>query len=104
VRIRWRRQHGRPFKPLIKIQLGHTRFNQLDSKDPDQFAGPHFKAFTGVRVPRYSEFLFFGNPGHYPTYVVTASTGAPGRADWPRLQQIVEQAGHYERPYPQRPT
>jgi hypothetical protein len=101
-RIRWRRRFGEPFRPLFSVRLGSTRFSDLDPVEPDDFAGPHFQATLGARTARYSELNYYGNPGHYLTYVFTASTAAPGRPEWGRLGEVIEQAGHHEWPYPSR--
>lgn len=102
-RLRWRREAGTPFRPLFRVRLGRTRFNDLDPDDPGEFAGPHLQATSGVRMFRYSELYYYGNPGHYLTYVFTASSAAPGRADWRRLGEVIQQAGYHEWPYPMRP-
>ena len=102
-RIKWRRQVGEPFRPLFRVRLGRTRFSDLDPEDADDFAGPHFQATWAVRTFRYSELNYYGNPGGYLTYVFTASNTAPGRADWKRLGDVIEQAGYHEWPYPIRP-
>jgi hypothetical protein len=54
-------------------------------------------------VWQYSEFHSFGNPGHYLTYVFTASHVAPGPAAAALINDMIEQAGYREWPYPQRP-
>jgi hypothetical protein len=102
-RIRWRRESGEGFKPLFKVRLGRTTFDELDDDDPDDFAPPHFRAESGARMARYAEFAYFGNPGFYLTYVFSANIAWPGRAPWELIQTIVEEAGHFEWPYPLRP-
>jgi hypothetical protein len=102
-RLRWRRDVGEPYKPLFRVRLGRTRFADLDSPNPDEFAGPHFRVSSGVRTFSYSEFNYYGNPGHYLTYVFTASSVAPGPADWRNIVALREQAGYHEWPYQHRP-
>jgi hypothetical protein len=88
---------------FFKIQLGTSKFTDLDPPPDEEFTGPHFKAMLGARVARYSEFDYFGNPGHHLTYVFTASnsTWAPGR--WELLHQVIGETGYREWPYPMRP-
>lgn len=103
-RLRWRRTYGGELpRPLFRVRLGKTRFSELDSKDPEKVAPPHFQATSGVRMFRYSEIKYFGNPGHYLTYVFTASSAAPGRAAWPLVFDVLQEVGYHEWPYPARP-
>jgi hypothetical protein len=75
-RWRWRREWGKPYRPLIKITLGRTTFADLDPHDPDQFAGPHFRVSMGAHNHSYSEMTYLGNPGSYQSFVWTASDAA----------------------------
>jgi hypothetical protein len=75
-RWRWRRRDGEACKPLVRVTLGRTVFADLDSTDPDQFAGPHFRIQMGAHNHAYSEFRYFGNPGLYQSFVWTASDAA----------------------------
>ena len=101
-RGRWK-EFGEPYVPLFKVRLGHTRFSDLDPQDLDEFAGAHFKASPGARLFAYSEFKYFGNPGHYLDFVFTASSTGVGPAAWDRLHDVVAEAKFYEWPYPSRP-
>jgi hypothetical protein len=75
-RWRWRRQWGEPYRPLVNIKLGRTTFADLDPRDPDQFAGPHFRISIGAHNHAYSEMTYMGNPGGYQSFVWTASDAA----------------------------
>lgn len=77
-RRRYRKRSGEAWAPLVHVQLGKTRFTDLDDPDPDRFAGPHFRISVGAHNYDYSEFAYFGNPGSYQSFVWTASdvTGA----------------------------
>ncbi len=111
-RLRWRRQHGERYRPLVHIKLGRTAFAELDSHDPDYFAPPHFKIAIGAHNHVYSEFAYFGNPGHYQSFAWTASdaarqgrfgdgmavrnevggdewpdSGTPGQPEWPGMAE-----------------
>ncbi|MDQ6731183.1 MAG: hypothetical protein M3022_13025 [Actinomycetota bacterium] len=59
--------------PIFHLELGRTRFADLDSNDPDQFAPPHFKVSVGAHNRTYSELRYLANPGYYLTVVLTAS-------------------------------
>jgi hypothetical protein len=89
-------------RPLATVKLGRTRFADLDSKDPEHWAPPHFRAGAGARWVSYSEFHSYGNPGHYQTYVLSAGSNAPGRGELHRVFAVVDQAGFAEWPYPDR--
>jgi hypothetical protein len=89
-------------RPVAKVKLGRTRFADLDSKDPDNWAPPHFRASMGARSAFYSEFHYFGNPGHYQHYVFTSGTNTPGGGEFHRIGQAAQQAGFQEWPYPAR--
>jgi hypothetical protein len=102
-KLRWRRKTGEMPRPLFRVRLGRSRFSDLDAKNPDAFAPPHFQATSGVRMFRYSEINYYGNPGGYVTYVFTASSAVAGRAAWSVLFDVIEQAGYFEWPYPTRP-
>jgi len=75
-RWRWRRRFGSRYRPLVDITLGKTRFADLDSPDPANFAPPHFIVSMGAHNHAYSEFRYFGNPANYQTYIWTASDAA----------------------------
>jgi hypothetical protein len=102
-RLRLRRDVGEWSKPLFLVRLGKTRFSELDPPNPDDFAGPHFRASPAARFWAYSEFNYYGNPGLYLTYVFTASSNAPGPAGGSVIFDVVAQAGYHEWPYPTRP-
>lgn len=89
-------------RPLATVKLGLTRFADLDSQDPGDWAPPHFRAVLGARWASYNEFHHYGNPGHYQTYVFSAGSNAPGRGQLHRLEAVIEQAGFVEWPYPDR--
>lgn len=91
-RLRWRRESGEKYEPLLRVQLRRTRFADLDATDPDHYAPPHFKVVAGARPFWYSEFHSFGNPGDYQTYVVTASYAA-GRAPVGQAWSVQEEIG-----------
>ena len=55
-RFRILREQRRWPRPLARLTLGRTRFADLDSKDPNQQVGPHFRARMGARWAGYSEF------------------------------------------------
>jgi hypothetical protein len=99
-RWRWRQRAGEKFEPLFRVRLGRTRFADLDN-GPDAFAGPHFNVGVGARSYSYSEFHYFGNPGHYQTFVFTASSAA-GSAPIGEPLKIREEVGGDEWPDPER--
>jgi hypothetical protein len=101
-RWRWRRTVGTSYTPLLKVRLGRTRFADIDPTDPDQFAGPHFKVHTGARKFSYSEFHSFGNPGHYQSFVLTASSAAR-TAPVGLPFHVIEEIGGNEWPDPATP-
>lgn len=76
ARWRWRRKVGERYRPLVDIKLGRTTFADLDSSDPERFAPPHFKIAVGAHNHVYSEFAYFGNPGHYQWFAWSASDAA----------------------------
>jgi len=78
-RWRHRRRWRQRYRPLVKIELGKTRFADLDPKDPDQFAGPRLRLRLGAHNFAYSEITYFGNPGYYQDFAWTTSD-ASGRA------------------------
>lgn len=75
-RLKWRRLYREPYRPLVNLKLGQTRFTDLDPSDPDQFAGPHFIVLMGAHNHAYSETRYMGNPGGYQAFVWTASDAA----------------------------
>jgi hypothetical protein len=75
-RWRWQQRFGSRYRPLVDVTLGRTTFADLDSADPASFGPPHFIVSMGAHNHAYSEFSFFGNPGHYQTFVWTASDAA----------------------------
>jgi hypothetical protein len=91
-RLRWRRATGNRYRPLVDIRLGRTTFADLDSADPDTFAPPHFKVAVGAHNHFYSEFAYFGNPGHYQSFAWTASDAArQGRhGDLMKMRQEID--------------
>jgi hypothetical protein len=100
-RRRIRRRIGQNPTPLFRVRLGHTRFADRDPTDPDEFAGPHLLVSVGVRTFRYSELAYFGNPGHYQTYVFTASDPA-GEAPVGQVAGVQEEINANEWPHPER--
>lgn len=76
ARRRWRKIAGERYEPFHRLTLGRTRFSDLDPDDPDDFAGPHFKIRVGAGVFFYDELHSYGNPGHYQTFVASASVAA----------------------------
>lgn len=101
--VAFRREFGHWFKPLFRVRLGNTKFSDLDASDPEEFHAPHFRATPAARMWSYSEFNYYGNPGHYLTYVFTASSSAPGPSAGSLLFEIIDQAGYREWPYLARP-
>ena len=75
-RRRWRKVSGQPYEPFHRVTLGRTRFSEVDPADPGEFEGPHFRIRVGARVFFYDEFHSYGNPGHYQTFVFSASSAA----------------------------
>lgn len=75
-RWRWRRHFDQPYKPLVNVKLGRTTFAELDPRNPDEFAGPHFLISMGAHNHAYSEITSKGNPGNYQSFVWTASDAA----------------------------
>lgn len=75
-RLRIRRRLGGVWTPLFCVRLGRTRFSDQDPTDANDFAGPHLRVSVGARTFAYSEFAYYGNPGHYQTYVFTSSSAA----------------------------
>lgn len=88
-------------RPVVSLKLGKTRLGDLDSDDPDHWAPPHFIARAGARWSSYSEFHYYGNPGHYQWYVFSSGSNAPGKSGG-YIHRIGEQAGFSEWPYPER--
>lgn len=78
--------------PVFKVRLGRTRFADLDPADPDDFRGHHFQAAIGARSYFYSEDRYYGFPGHYQTFVFTASSAAPGLGSVADLAAGISQA------------
>ena len=72
----WRRRtfllrHGQRSRPLIRVCLGKTRFSGLGRP-------ANLRVAVGARAASYSEAHYYGNPGYYQTFVLTASTaGVP---------------------------
>lgn len=94
----WKRRTGEEFKPLFRIRLGHTRFEELDRGDPDEFAGPHFRAWIGARSFSYAEDHYYGNPGYYQTFVFSASSNAAVPDGIRELSNAIQEAGGEEWP------
>ncbi|MGE0067246.1 MAG: ETEC_3214 domain-containing protein [Solirubrobacterales bacterium] len=86
---RHKKQFGEPFVPAFKLRLGRTRFAELD--DPE-FLGCRFQAAVGARSFFYSEDRYYGFPGHYQTFVFTASSAAPGPGSVADLAAGISQA------------
>lgn len=94
ARVRtWLRFHYWP-KPLLKIKLNRTRFAQADPPQgddttPDDLATVGIYAWMGARSWGYSEQHYFGNPGHYQTFVLSANSNVPfDSADTDSLHEI----------------
>jgi hypothetical protein len=98
-RWRWRRRWGQAYRPLVNIKLGKTTFADLDPKDPDQFAGPHFRISVGAHNYFYSEMAYLGNPGGYQSFAWTASDVA-GQGRFAFNIRVAEEAGGEEWPHP----
>ena len=56
----------------------------------------------GARWGYYAEYRYFGNPGHYETFIFSAGTNAPGPNKLDELMAVGEEAGFVEWPYPLR--
>jgi len=78
-RWRWRKRFGAPFRPLVKLKLGRTTFADLDPRDPEQFAGPHFLISMGAHNHAYSEMTYKGNPGNYQSVCMDGQRCRPAR-------------------------
>jgi hypothetical protein len=48
---------------------------------------------VGARRFRYSEWYYFGNPGHYQTYILAINDAGPVRADLAHLHEAHGDAG-----------
>lgn len=99
ARRRWRKAAGERYEPFQRVTLGRTRFSDLDPDDPEDFAGPHFKIRVGARVFFYDEFHSYGNPGHYQTFVFSASVAA-GPAPFGDIVAARAEVGSEEWPNP----
>jgi hypothetical protein len=77
-RRRLSKRWGEEYRPLFRVRLGHTRFSELGDEERTDFAGPRFRIAVGAHNYSYSEFMSFGNPGGYQSFVFTASDVAPG--------------------------
>jgi hypothetical protein len=97
-RRRWSRRTGETFEPLFRVRLGRTRFAELDRGDPEEFIGPHFKAWIGARSFSYSEDHYYGNPGYYQTFVFTAGSNARIPTGIGDLSGAIQEAGGEEWP------
>lgn len=63
----------RQLSALAHVQLGRTRFSDVVLTE---WGLPSVRCVIGARTYAYSEAWYFGNPGHYSTYVCTASTAS----------------------------
>lgn len=89
-RRRFSRQIGHRFRPLFRVRLGRSRFAEFGDEETDDFAGPRYVIALGAHNYSYSEFMSFGNPGAYQTFVFTASDVAPGLfGNGPAVQEEV---------------
>ena len=67
----WRLTRGRRQLPaLAQVRLGRTKFSGVVLTD---WGLPSVRCLIGARTYSYSEAWYFGNPGHYSSYVCTAS-------------------------------
>jgi len=65
-------------RAAVPRQARALTIQRLGDRESYNFAGPRLRISNGAHNYAYSEFLSFGNPGGYQSFVLTASDVAPG--------------------------
>lgn len=65
------------WRPLLVVKLNRTTFGKVvdrEDRDEPEYLRVPFVATTGARTWQFTDSYYLGNPGHYLTYVFTASS------------------------------